>query len=397
MENTESTAPDPRYLEAIHEYEAAIDRGRPLNVEEWIQRYPEVEPALLRDYVQNRKGVDQFLGGTANGRRRPEFVNLQSFSHYSVIDLIGWGGTASIHCLQDSRFGRQAAIKVPLKHLANDERTLARLKREAKLSGRLQHPGIVPVYDVGTTDTDSGQVPYFTMRYVQGESLAKLLEQRVSPQHDQFRFIYMFRQICQAVAYAHNEGIIHCDLKPENVKVGYFDDPYVLDWGFARDCRDQKLNPCPQILPLDQVLASDGASGADPALTVAMPPWYADSEFAGEILGTPCYLAPEVAKFGVGVADKSSDVFCLGGILCRILTGTPTFSGFRDDASRCSQDGNLDDTYARLEKSAADPELITLAKDCLAVDRSKRPSDANEVANRVTEYIRGQEEAKLKA
>lgn len=365
-------------------------------MEELVRRYPECE-SRLRDYLQDRQRVDQHYGADATGRKRPEFVDLKSFGHYSVQELINWGGTASIHRVDDSRFDRAAAIKIPLKRFAGDERTLRRLKREAKFSGRLQHPSIVPVYDVGTTTTDAGEVPYFTMRLIQGSSLAELLATRPDPQHEQSRFIYMFRQICYAVAHAHSQGILHCDLKPENVMVGKFDDPYVMDWGFAREITGANQAAAVTAHTEDDLLSRVRGIGDDASQAVTMPLNADAAESSEAILGTPCYLPPEVARSGIGVANQRSDVFCLGGILCKILTGRPTFLGSPEEAFFISKSDDLAETQQRIKRSGADPQLISLATDCLDADLALRPANAELVAQRLSAYLQSQEDAMLNA
>lgn len=385
------------YYDAILEYEQRIDRGESIDLDDFLARYQPVANRL-HAYLQQRRNAADWLG-PAGGRKQPEFIHLQSFGHYSVLELMDWGGNASIHKVEDTRFGRTAALKIPLKMWAADSQALQRLRREARLSGRLQHPHIVPIYDVGTTQTVEGELPYFTMRLVIGRPLSEVLKARRDPQDDQFRYILLFRQVCQAMAYAHQQQILHRDLKPGNVMVGDFDDAYVMDWGYAKDLRGGYSRDPVETRPLQELL-KDLAGADDMARTIVLPTAEASvgDDDDDRILGTPCYLPPEIARQRAGAADRRSDVFCLGGILCAILTGEPTYrSADILEVSRLAYAGNLDETFARLRSCGANPALIELACACLAPDPGQRPADARVVADRVSEYIHGQEQAKLDA
>jgi serine/threonine protein kinase/Flp pilus assembly protein TadD len=396
--DNETIDEDSTYFDAILDYETKLDRQEQVDPEEIIAQYPAAE-SRLREYFQRRQNAAQLLGSTT-GRRAPDFIDIQNFGFYSVMELMDWGGNASIHRVTDVRFGRTAALKIPLKKWASDPHALRRLEREAQLSGRLQHPNIVPIYDVGTTTTSSGELPYFTMRLVKGRQFSDLLQERQSPAQDQFRFIFLFRQICQAVAYAHDQGILHRDLKPNNVMVGDFDDAYVMDWGYAKDLLQARVRPAAvETRPLAQFLDDIRGHTDDLAQTIvlaaASESVIADDEM---VLGTPAYLPPEIAQRSAKAADRRSDVFCLGGILCAILTGEATYRGVDVlDVSRQAYAGDVSDALKRIAESGAAPELIDLASACLAPKPEDRPADAKAVADRVTQFIHRQEEAKLEA
>src|SRR5262249_49638115 len=142
---------------------------------------------------------------------------------------------------------------------------------ETRLTGRLQHPGIPPVHEQGTLDDGR---PYFTMKLIRGRTLDTLLKERASPLDDLPRFVTIFGQVCQTVAYAHSQGVIHPDLKPHNIMVGAFGEVQVMDWGLAK------------------VLASDNVADAD---TVPGEDDVSHTQ-AGQALGTPAYMPPEQAR-----------------------------------------------------------------------------------------------------
>src|SRR5213079_1144661 len=131
----------------------------------------------------------------------------------------------------DPELGRDLALKLMLGECAGRPEAVQRFREEAQVGGQLQHPGVVPVYELGRADDGR---PYFTMKLVKGVTLARLLKERASPARDRPRFLKIFEQVCQAVAYAHAKGVIHRDLKPANVMVGAFGEVQVMDWGLAK-------------------------------------------------------------------------------------------------------------------------------------------------------------------
>src|SRR5262249_5428128 len=154
-----------------------------------------------------------------------------------------------------------------------------RFEQEARALGRLQHPGVVPVYDSGRL-TDGR--PWFIMRLLRGgHTLAHLLGQRQHPQSEPARFLAIFEQVCQTVAYAHGQGVIHRDLKPSNIMVGAFGEVQVMDWGFAGML---PAHPCFEETPPEQEATE----------AVSPPPseWPGVSTQTGAVLGTPAYMAP---------------------------------------------------------------------------------------------------------
>jgi len=188
------------------------------------------------------------------------------------------------------------------------------------------------------------------------------------------------------VAYAHARGVFHRDLKPSNVMVGAFGEVQVMDWGLAKVLpRRDAADRTPQDFCETDMMTVRSGSGTD-------------ASRAGLILGTPSYMAPEQARGELEKVDERADVFGLGVILCEILTGKPPFGGEnRDDVRHNAARGALADALRRLDTSAADSELISLARDCLAADRHQRPRDAGLVSARVTAYLAGVQDRLRKA
>jgi serine/threonine-protein kinase len=232
---------------------------------------------------------------------------------------------------------------------------------EAQITGQLQHPGIVSVYEMGSSREGR---PYFAMRLIQGKTLAELMRQFGNSSLEHPRLLNIYAKVCQAIAYAHSRGIIHMDLKPANVMVGAYGEVHVMDWGLSRRLED---------------LASECHVPAKPSSKV-------HSNGSNKITGTPAYMPPEQArgrKLGL-----HSDVFGLGGVLCEILTGQPPFIGKNvRQVYRRSANGALRGSFERLDACNADLALIALAKRCLARNPSERPSDAGVIASEITSYL----------
>jgi tetratricopeptide (TPR) repeat protein len=290
----------------------------------------------------------------------------EALGRYRVDCFLARGGMGEVFRVIDVDFDRPLALKVLQERYRGHAELTERFLREARLTAQLQHPGIPPVQEVGRLPNGR---PYFIMKLVQGHSLQQLLRERRSPSEGQAHLLGIFEQVCRTVAYAHAQGVLHRDLKPGNVMVGAFGEVQVMDWGLAKVLSVDPL--ADTVTPVKELL-----SAASVAASVA-----------GNVLGTPAYMAPEQARGEVDTLDARSDVFGLGGILCDILTSQPPFAGdnHRDNHRRAVR-GDLEETFARLDGCGADAELVAVARVCLAPDRADRPRDAGAVADAVAAY-----------
>jgi serine/threonine-protein kinase len=285
---------------------------------------------------------------------------------YELLEEIGRGGMGAVLRGHDPDLGRDLAVKVLLPEHRHDAAMRSRFAEEAQIGGQLQHPGIVPVYEVGRA---ADQQPYFTMKLVKGRTLAALLAERSDPGEDLPRFEQIFEQVCQTLAYAHSRGVIHRDLKPANIMVGAFGEVQVMDWGLAK-----VLTRGPETPPKSAVRTARSVGEGDKT----RPGWVA---------GTPAYMAPEQAAGEVDRLDQRCDVFGLGGILCEILTGRPPYVG-ADDLEVFSRAlrADLAEAFACLDGCGADLELIRLAHGSLAAQAADRPRDAGVLAVEMAAY-----------
>jgi hypothetical protein len=271
---------------------------------------------------------------------------------YQFGELLGRGGMGEVVLARDIKIERDVAVK-RMRATTPTADAIARFLREAKIQARLEHPAIVPVYELGTHA--DGQ-PYFTMKRLSGTTLAEVLAKGESLQ----RMLRAFVDVCLAIEFAHARGVIHRDLKPANVMLGDYGEVYVLDWGVARMVGDRDL---------DAQATSDSLDGETQL---------------GAILGTPGYMSPEQVR-GARVTP-ATDVYALGSILFEILAGEPAHP--RGQAALQTTLGPVQSPAKRAPSRAIAPELDAACVDALANAATDRPS-ARQLADRVQAYLDG--------
>jgi WD40 repeat protein len=268
------------------------------------------------------------------------------------------GGRGRILEVHDLRLGRTVALKEMLR---DSEAAHARFLREAMITARLEHPGIVPIHDLGRWP--SGQ-PFYAMKLVSGRSLHEVIA--ATPALDgRLALLPNVIAVADAIAYAHSQGVIHRDLKPANVVVGAFGETVVIDWGLAKELRaPDEPGGEPADAPEDR--SDTLASGR--ALTVA-----------GAVLGTPCYMPPEQAS-GCAV-DERADVYALGALLHEVLTGEPPYRGAADPLAAVLAGPPVP---ADVREPAVPRDLAAIARKAMA----RRPDDRYPSARELAEDLR---------
>jgi tRNA A-37 threonylcarbamoyl transferase component Bud32 len=258
------------------------------------------------------------LSGVLTGRPQPEestppvpYVPATR-ERYTLIRLHATGGSGRIWLAWDDHLGREVALKELREEHARDPRHWSRLLREARVTSQLEHPGVVAVYELG--QRPGSRQPFYTMRFVKGRTLTRAARayhrQRAAGETSPrglLPLLHAFVMVCDTVAYAHARGVIHRDLKGQNVLLGEQGEVLVLDWGLA------------------EVLGPETCATETPGVVVdpdSVPP-----PGVGQVLGTPPYMAPEQAAGWADRIDHRSDVYGLGAILYEILTGRPPFAG----------------------------------------------------------------------
>jgi serine/threonine-protein kinase len=314
------------------------------------------------------------LAGILAPRRHPKADAADDDSPrldgYEPLGRIDAGGMGVVWRVRDLQFERTLAVKVLKARACDDPNAVRRFLAEAQITGQLTHPFIVPIHAMGRL---VDKRPYYTMKLVEGKTLADLLRDRSDPTAQRMELVQVFGQVCQAVAFAHSRGIIHRDLKPANVMVGAHGEVQVMDWGLAKAVAGT-ATPHPEVVDANETVDDARNETGERTRT-------------GSVLGTWAYMPPEQARGLIAEVDQRSDVFGLGAIFCEVLTGEPPYTGPDARAIRLqATDARLDGALSRLHSCGADPELIQLAEQCLAPRRSDRPADADEVAVAVAAY-----------
>lgn len=307
-------------------------------------------------------------------------------SRYQVQGEIARGGMGAVLKGRDVDLGRDLAIKVLLEQHREKPDVIKRFIEEAQIGGQLQHPGIAPIYELGQF---ADQRPFFSMKLIKGETLAKLLADRGTSLEDRGRFLGIFEQVCQTMAYAHSRSVIHRDLKPANIMVGAFGEVQVMDWGLAKvlgrgGVADEKKARDTQ---LGKSVIQTLRSGVDSSNSGTLDQEGSQTQM-GSVMGTPAYMPPEQALGEIDNLDERADVFGLGAILCEILTGKPPYVAENGTlVFRLASRGKLDECFNRLDNCGADDELISLTKRCLAVEPKDRIRHAGALAERISDYL----------
>jgi eukaryotic-like serine/threonine-protein kinase len=295
-------------------------------------------------------------------------------ARYTLGEVIGKGGWGEVVSARDEQIGRTVAIKRLRGEKVEGSTTIARFLREARVQGRLEHPAIVPVHELGF---DNAGQPFFVMKQLAGVTMSAVLarkpgEASAVPELSRQRLLRAFVDVCLAIEFAHTRGVIHRDLKPANIMLGDFGETFVLDWGIALI----------QAAPDDPVMAAH-ADLSDSVETNV-----------GAVLGTPGYIAPEQVKKEVAI-DGRADVYALGCILFEILAGQALIL---PGPARLAQ--ALVKHESRPSVRAPDreipPELDAICVRATALDRDQRFSTARELGEAVRRFLDGDRDLGLR-
>src|SRR6266404_2179919 len=282
------------------------------------------------------------------------------FGDYEVLEQIGRGGMGVVHKAHQSSLNRIVALKMIRVGDAASPMDLARFRREAEAAAKLDHPGIVPIYEVGEHEAN----PFLVMRFVQGSSLAEKVGSFALPlaisegqnrwnsgaRRAQNRIARILAVVARTVQYAHERGVLHRDLKPSNILLDQDENPYLTDFGIAK------------------------VVGEDSALTQT-----------SELMGTPSYMSPEQAA-GKRI-ERSADIYSLGAILYELLTGRPTFKGQRP-VETLRQVMEQEPFHPLSVNPSVDHDLATVCLKCLDKDPARRYRSALELAEDLERWLR---------
>jgi serine/threonine-protein kinase len=282
-----------------------------------------------------------------------EMAPLEGFidegDRYEARQLLARGGMGEVLLAWDTRLGREVAIKTLRRDLASDA-WVERFAVEGRVAAQLEHPNIVPVYDEGIAKDGR---PYYVMRRIRGRSLAQILGEGLLP--SAVERIDVFRKVCDAIAFAHERGVLHRDLKPGNVMVGEFGEVIVLDWGIARPAG------------VDAPVADPLSSGS-------------------ETMGTPLFMPPELLRGQRNAIDERADVYALGVLLYQLLTDALPFVG--PDALEQAKTGRFAPSRT-LRPDRVDEQVDAIVGRAMATDPEQRYRSAQALRLDLRAYLEG--------
>lgn len=318
-----------------------------------------------------------------------------AFGRYRIKSEVARGGQGAVLRVWDEDLRRNLAMKVILgkgdaeKTGATpevDSRTLARFLEEAQVTGQLDHPGIVPVHELGL---DSQGRVYFTMKLVKGENFKSIIE-KVHRGEDGWtltRALGVILKVCEAMAYAHSKSVIHRDLKPANVMVGRFGEVYVMDWGLARvlggeDKKDIRIRP-EATTSISEVRSErrDRADAEPDSPLVTMD---------GDVVGTPAYMSPEQARGELDRVGPQSDVYSVSAMLYHLLTGHMPYVPPEARLNNYAVWQRVQEGPPRLLAEVAPDaprELVAVCQKAMAHETGKRYADMNGLAKELQAFI----------
>ncbi|MCB9713713.1 MAG: protein kinase [Myxococcales bacterium] len=324
---------------------------------------------------------DELDAGPPDDEHPPEGFG----SRYADLGLLGRGGMGEVRLARDQTVGRRVALKVIRHGRAHRPRSRARFMREARIQGQLEHPAVVPVYDI--SETPDGR-PYFTMKRVSGVTLEEVITslRKGTPEakesYSRRRLLEAFARVCLTVDYVHHSGVLHRDLKPANVMLGRFGEVYLLDWGLAklfRDEEDEPLEPSPDGPEATTLDDHDGRTAA------------------GELMGTPGYMAPEQIDAGGRPLDERADIYSLGAILFELLTYEPLHPRGPIQRKLGSTIRGADArAHERFPQRDVPPELESICVRATADEPDARYPSARALAEAVEAFLDGDRDLTLR-
>ena len=308
----------------------------------------------------------------------PDAVHEES--RYRERELLGEGGMGRIYLCRDERVGRDVAMKVLRTKYAKAPDTLARFVREARIQGQLEHPSIVPVYDL--MRRPNGDV-CFTMKRVRGKTIEQIVDglthkdKAFIERYPRRKLLRNFAAACLAVDFAHTRGVLHRDLKPSNIMLGDYGEIYVMDWGLSK-------------------VAGQPEPPLQPEELVALPDDAGTRTMDGAVLGTPGYMSPEQARGETATLDPRSDVYALGAILYEMLALEPMHA-------RSSVSGMMTSTVhgadgrpsSRAPMRSIPNELDAICVKATQLEREHRFTSARELHDAIERYLDGEQDMKL--
>ena len=294
-------------------------------------------------------------------------LTREAAKRFEYVSQVGAGGMGAVHCVRDKNLLREVAIKVLAPSLAADPKYVKRFLAEAQIQAQLDHPNIAPVHDL-TIDHEGTN--YFTMRLVRGRTLADWISAAhlsPTPSDTMHEMLGAFLKVCDAVAFAHSRGVLHLDIKPENIIMEDFGTVYLMDWGLSR------LSAHARESGDDVVLSSEAAGGV-----------------VTGVVGSPAYMSPEQANGTEGLVRERTDVFGLGAVLYSVLAGRPLYLAESVDnvlqQARGGQMPSLPDTHRGVPLPA---RICQITRKALAADPGDRYQSVLDLKREIEAFLQG--------
>ena len=314
----------------------------------------------------------------------PEGIEIESglsdWNHekYLLKDELGRGASGRVILAKDKHIGREIAVKELLKDRRPEFlrqkkpgyyiNIMKRFLREARITGQLEHPSIIPVHEIGAKDDGT---LYYTMRRIQGKTLHQEIK-AADTTEKKLKLLSHFIDVCNAVAYAHSMGVIHRDIKPDNIMVGPFGETFLVDWGIA------KAPNLPEIKDPDSIEMNNSI---DSGVKI-------DATLVGSVIGTPSYMPPEQAEGKIDEVDERSDIYSLGAVLYRMLTGTRPFAS-NNVYKTINETINGKLKHVLELNPEVPPEIAAVAMKALSKKKEDRYSSASEITDEINSWMSG--------
>lgn len=332
---------------------------------------------------------DEAMESMLEELRRPSAQRLRMLERHAE------GGMGAIELVIDEALSRRMAMKVMRPDLRKDSHCLRLFLREARVTAQLEHPNIVPVHDMG--EDREGRL-YFTMKLVEGQTLEEVIRSAAEfppTGTELYNILDIVARVCDALAFAHSRGVLHCDIKPANVMVGDYGQVYLMDWGIARILpkREDPGRSIAEDVPSHRATTTRGhgptrtVEGSDP---LDLGPKRSDDRSDDVIMGTAAYMSPEQAHGRRDQLDERSDVFQMGALIYEILTGrAPFHDADHRQAIRLARQANFTPLDKALESTAAPRELIRIVGKAMEHRPDDRYPHVELLKDDLVHFVRG--------